>query len=134
MFKAEEFMELPKNKLTVLDVVVMLILAVAAAVFLIRGVTAPAAEVFVITTPDSSETHPLSHPASFTVTSNGYNLTIMLEDGKVRVENSDCPDHTCQNSGSISKRGESIVCVPAEVVISIPSDSSAETNEDFIIG
>ena len=41
----------------------------------------------------------------------GYNL-VMIEDGTVRITDADCPDQLCMKQRSISKNGESIICLP----------------------
>lgn len=49
------------------------------------------------------------------------NNTNQLEivDGKVNVIWADCPDQVCVHHKSISRDGESIICLPNKVVISI---------------
>lgn len=42
-----------------------------------------------------------------------------IEDGKVSVIWADCPDQVCVHHKSISIAGESIICLPNKVVISI---------------
>ena len=52
---------------------------------------------------------------------------IVIENGSVRVEKSDCPNHYCERMGSISRRGELVVCVPNRVVVSIKGGSEGES-------
>ena len=47
------------------------------------------------------------------------NMQIQINNKKVRVIHSDCPEKICIKSGWINKTGELIVCVPNKVVISI---------------
>lgn len=49
----------------------------------------------------------------------GFSLVVVIEHGRVHVENSTCPDLICENHAPISKAGEQIVCLPGRVVISI---------------
>lgn len=46
-------------------------------------------------------------------------LHIMVQDGKIYVQHSDCPDKICEQRGKISKTGENIVCLPARTVIEV---------------
>jgi hypothetical protein len=46
---------------------------------------------------------------------------VEIDDGKVRMVDSACPDKLCVRSGWISRPGESIVCLPNRVVIEIKS-------------
>ena len=48
----------------------------------------------------------------------GYNL-VMIEDGTVRITDADCPDQLCMKQRSISKNGESIICLPHKLVLQI---------------
>lgn len=60
----------------------------------------------------------------FTITSkNGYN-TIKIEDNKIWVEDTDCPDKYCQNQGKIGGVGQVIVCLPNKLLIKIAGNES----------
>ncbi len=45
--------------------------------------------------------------------------TLVIKDGKASVSYADCPDKVCVNHFAISSVGESIICLPHKVVISI---------------
>lgn len=50
----------------------------------------------------------------------GLNVEYEIRDGKIRFYSSDCPDKVCIGDGFISLGGESAVCLPNRVIISIP--------------
>lgn len=50
---------------------------------------------------------------------NGYTLTVESADGWVDVTHADCPTQDCKHSGAIMRAGQSIVCLPARIVISL---------------
>ena len=52
---------------------------------------------------------------------------LVIKDGKAYVETATCPDGICAGHKPISREGESIVCLPHKVVITI---ESTETNEE----
>ncbi len=52
---------------------------------------------------------------------------IIVEDGTVRVENSDCKDKICENFGRISKAGESIICIPNKLSVRISGDGEVDS-------
>lgn len=54
--------------------------------------------------------------------------TVVVEDGYVYVKNASCPDKICQMHKRISKKGESIVCLPNKVVITVNGN---QTNEEI---
>ncbi len=73
----------------------------------------------------------LSAEQSFEVKNNGIVLTVTVEGGTVCVSHSDCDDRVCVNSGRISRSGQSIICAPAGVVITV---SGGESDEDISAG
>lgn len=48
----------------------------------------------------------------------GTNL-LHIEDGSVWLEEADCPDQICVNTGKIKYAGQSIICLPHKVVVEI---------------
>lgn len=58
----------------------------------------------------------------------GVNI-LVIEDGKASVSEADCPDKLCVKQRSISKNGESIVCLPHKLVITIIGGEEAEYDD-----
>ncbi|CAB1243186.1 NusG domain II-containing protein [Clostridium sp. MT-14] len=52
-----------------------------------------------------------------------FNL-VEVENGKIRIEDADCPDKICIKTGWISKPGESIICLPHKLIINIEGKNS----------
>lgn len=52
--------------------------------------------------------------------------TIEIQNKNVSVIYANCPDKICNKHKSISKSGESIICLPNKVVVSIKSNSDYE--------
>lgn len=48
-----------------------------------------------------------------------YNNKIAVKNGKIGIVEADCKDNVCVNTGFIEKPGQTIVCVPSRLVISI---------------
>lgn len=44
---------------------------------------------------------------------------VIIKDGIVYMDNASCKNQVCVNTGEISKKGESIVCLPNKVIIEI---------------
>ena len=55
----------------------------------------------------------------------GNNLLI-IRDGEAWIEEADCPDGLCIRQGRISRTGESILCLPHELVITIAGKKDAD--------
>ena len=74
---------------------------------------------------------PLSDFTEATVTSRGYTLHIAAEGGAVSVTDSDCPTQDCVHTGAISRAGQSIVCLPAQVVVHLEGASGTDLTRSW---
>lgn len=52
--------------------------------------------------------------------------TLVIEDNAAYMKEATCPDHICIYQAKISKTGESIVCLPHQVVIMIEDGEQSE--------
>ncbi len=64
-------------------------------------------------------------------TENGTN-TLVIENGCAVMVQADCPDGICTNHKSINKTGESIICLPHKVVVSIINDKADDNEIDAV--
>ena len=62
---------------------------------------------------------PLAQFGTHTYANNGYTLTVTAAGGAVSVTQSDCPGQDCVHSGAVSRAGQSIVCLPARIVVEL---------------
>lgn len=53
-------------------------------------------------------------------------LTVLIEDGSVRVINSTCADGTCEKSGAITRAGQRIICLPYKIVVELIGKSDLD--------
>ena len=70
---------------------------------------------------------------------NGYTLTVSLTEtfsGEMglRVSESDCPTQDCVHTGEISRSGQSIVCLPARIIIQLEGGTESGDGPDLVIG
>ena len=84
------------------------------------------------------KTLPLNRDARETISGKGGGLnTFIIQDGSVSMIEADCGDHTCIQTGSIQKNGESIVCLPHRLVLQIVAsdkgNGDAKTQPDGIV-
>ena len=68
------------------------------------------------------------------VESNGYTLHIHLTETEVWVDTSNCPTQDCVRTGHISRGGQSIVCLPARVIVALEGGPAAEDGVDAVLG
>ena len=45
--------------------------------------------------------------------------TVVIKDGVVYMSDASCKNQICVNTGKISKKGESIICLPNKVIVEI---------------
>lgn len=69
-----------------------------------------------------------------TYTHNGYTLTVTAEGSGLRVSEADCPTQDCVHTGAIFRSGQSIVCLPARVVIQLIGGAADGGGVDIVIG
>lgn len=49
-----------------------------------------------------------------------------IQDGHAKMEWADCPDQLCVHQKAISRTGESIICLPNQVVVSVSGEAESE--------
>lgn len=72
--------------------------------------------------------YPLDKDQDVEILRKGHRNLVSIHDSTVRMEESDCKNQICVNTGAISRTGELIVCLPNQVIVEIVS--SAEGGED----
>ncbi len=121
-----------RTKFSAWDAVVAgLVLVAALALLLVPPLLRREGETLVVTTPEGSDTYALSEDRRFEITSEGITLTVVIEDGAAYVLHSDCPDGICRASGRISQSGQTILCAPAGVTLSVKGGGDGV---DFVAG
>lgn len=61
----------------------------------------------------------------FTDEAGGQNV-LAIRDGKAYMSEADCPDKLCMGQKAISKKGESIICLPHRLVAEVTAGGEAE--------
>lgn len=127
-----------RTRFSFADVLVILtLLAVAALLllgFLRSAGTASSENLLVIRTPTEALTYPLSADRTIPVASGGYTLTVEIRDGRARVRETDCPDRVCLHTGWISRKGETVICAPAAVRLTVTDPKGGVGDADSVIG
>ena len=110
--------ELKWNRFDTLVALTVALLAIVSALlfYLPRSQTGVLTVVVTVSGQEMQRT-PLSEFTAADVAHNGYTLHIAAASGGVAVTSSDCPTQDCVHTGAISRAGQSIVCLPAQVVI-----------------
>ena len=72
--------------------------------------------------------YPLSRDGTFVL--NGGTNVLIIEDGTARLVKSQCPDHTCEQTGRVKYVGQTIVCLPNHLSVTISGDTA--NGVDFV--
>ena len=125
--------ELKFNRFDALVALIIALLAVAAALWFYLP-RSQSGQLTVVISVAGEETRrvPLSDFTETTVTGGSYTLRVSTRDGGVAVTDSDCPTQDCVHTGVITRAGQSIVCLPAQVVVHL--EGTAPDAPDMIVG
>lgn len=69
---------------------------------------------------------PLSEDTRIVLGEGGHTNTLVIADGAAQVVEADCPDQVCVNHGAIRYAGESIVCLPHRLVVSVEGGTGSD--------
>ncbi len=111
-------------------VAVLFVLTAALLLILIPLLAREEGRTLVISTPEGEAQYSLAEDRGISITSRGIKLCIVIRGGEAWVEESDCPDGICRESRAVSHAGETILCAPAGVRISV----TGEGEIDFVAG
>ena len=62
---------------------------------------------------------PLDKDAGVELGEGGHTNTLVIENGTARVVEASCPDQVCVRQGAVQYSGESIVCLPHKLIVTI---------------
>ena len=126
--------ELKFNRYDAVVAAIVALLAVAVALWFYLPKTQSGELTVVISTGgEETERVKLNSFTETTVTHNGYTLRITADGSGVRVADSDCPTQDCVHTGTITRAGQSIVCLPAQVAVQLVGAATPDA-PDVIVG
>lgn len=81
------------------------------------------------------ETLPLDQDRTYTIESpDGGTNRLVIENGRAWMEAASCPDGLCLHMGAISQTGQTIVCLPNQVVVEVTGGTEASSGVDLVAG
>ena len=128
--------KLPRLSPTVLDSVVVIFVGLLACGILYGARAGGAAEaVTAVVYADGVEIDRVrtDTPSERTYTANGYTLHMEFCPG-ARVVSSDCPTQDCVHTGVVTYGGQSIVCLPARIVVRMEGGAVPSDAPDAVLG
>ena len=58
---------------------------------------------------------------------------LTIKSGKAYMSEAGCPDKVCVSQGEISRTGESIICLPNRIVVTIEGNNKSEDDIDAYV-
>lgn len=52
--------------------------------------------------------------------------TVEIKDGRISVQEANCPDHSCVNQGWIDQEGDTIACLPSRILIVVDGEENSQ--------
>ena len=106
-----------------LDIIVIsVIIAVSLLLLLVISLTKKEGSVAVVEIDGTiAEEYPLSYDGVFAL--NGGTNVLVIEDGVAYFNYSSCPDHICEKTGKISYVGQTIVCLPNRLSVTVKGNA-----------
>lgn len=71
---------------------------------------------------------PLSEDARIVLGEGEHTNTLVIKDGAAQVMEASCPDQICVNHGAIRYAGESIVCLPHKLVVTVEGGAANDVD------
>lgn len=106
---------------------VLLLLGIAG-VFTVRIMTQKSgASVRVLVHGEIYGTYGIEQEQSIKIRQNGSVTNVLqISEGKAKMVQADCPDKLCVHQNAIAKQGETIVCLPNQVVVEIEGEEASD--------
>lgn len=93
---------------------------------IVKFVSHDGASVTVTIAGEKYQTYSLSEDATIDIVSDLGTNQLVINNHKASVKEATCPDKLCVHQKSISKTGETIVCLPNKMVVTV---NNSESNE-----
>ena len=110
-----------KNRIDIIVIAALLLLSIV--VLLITDLTKKEGAYAEITA-DGEFVAKYSLAIDGTYSLNGGTNVLTIENGYAYMSFSNCPDHTCENSGRVKYAGQTIVCLPNKLTVTIVGKSA----------
>lgn len=114
-----------KNKMLMIVIVVIFLLGVGGSVLVLFSGAKSTVDILSDGKKIESVALSSSPDRTITVEYEGRTNTIEIKDGRIRVIDADCPDHTCMRMGYLESAALPIVCLPNHLVITFSDESPA---------
>ena len=112
-------------------ILVIVIIAIAGCIYLYLNFFSPSkgAKVQILVDGEVTQEYDLNSNQRVVIeTDNGGQNILIIDNGRCYLDDANCPDKLCVNQGMISKSGQSIICLPHKLVITIVGGEEQEVD------
>lgn len=128
--KVEDQTSAPKKKYRLDIIIISAILLVSLVLLLVVTLSKEEGAVVVVEIDGNVvATYPLNENAEYSL--NGGTNNLVIKDGQAYLNYSNCPDHTCEKTGKIQYVGQTIICLPNKIAITVKGDVT-DGGVDFV--
>lgn len=110
-------------------------LVVAVLLFFLYGMNSGSGDLLIVEVDGKKtlESISLSDNTELKIETDGGGVNVLtVRDGEAVISSANCPDGICAGHKPISKPGESIICLPHKVVVSVVSEDGNEAEIDAV--
>ena len=112
-----------RNDLIFIAILVVTVAVLGAGMYFLRG----GGDTVTVTVDDALYgTYPLAVDTVVEIATDGGYNRLVVQDGVAYMDTADCPDGICAAHRPISRMGESIVCLPHKVVVTVITADSGD--------
>lgn len=120
---------------SVFDIIIILVAVIASALALFSQFNSNSQQLLCVVRVEGEVVHTVE--LSSVVDEHTYQVqgelpvTVVIDSDGAYVESAQCPDKLCEHTGRIEKAGQSIVCLPAKVSVTL---ESSVDSYDAVVG
>lgn len=71
---------------------------------------------------------PLDEDTQVEIGGGGHANTLVIRDGAAQITAADCPDQICVRQGAVRYEGETIVCLPHKLIVTVEGGVSGDVD------
>ena len=73
----------------------------------------------------------LAEDSTLEFDNNGYHNVVVIANGEAYIREASCPDQYCVQHDAVNKTGQSIICLPAQLVVTVLEDESGVSLDEI---
>lgn len=130
--KSKSLYSLCRNDIYLAAAIIVFIAALFAVFSIVKG-KSEGNKVIITIAGETYGTYSLNTDETIEIVNKNGRNTVVIENNQVKMNDADCPDQYCVSSGTISKNGETIVCLPHKLVVEVSVGESSDQEIDAVV-